>query len=89
MDNEDCKVVSMAKVSGSGMRQSPQGALEDALADLGKRGAFKDGNKILIIALDDNDGQFRISWIQAGMRMTDCISLCEVAKTSFLDAMGY
>ncbi|OEU65363.1 MAG: hypothetical protein BA863_01810 [Desulfovibrio sp. S3730MH75] len=52
--------------------------------------AFKDGKKLLVLALDEGDGsEYSISFIQSGMRMSQCLALCEAAKTLFLDEMGY
>lgn len=69
---------------------SPRDALEDALESIGKEneGAFYKGKKLLILALDEDEG-YDISFSQAGMKMSDCITLCEVAKTVFLRNMGY
>ena len=78
----------MSKASNDGTLQSPEQALNDALSDVGKRGAFREGKKILIIALDDSN-QYSISFVQAGMKMSECLALCEVAKTLFLEEMGY
>tara|TARA_R110001599_G_scaffold339851_1_gene559734 strand:- start:27177 stop:27449 length:273 start_codon:yes stop_codon:yes gene_type:complete len=87
----DKTIVSMAKASNNGTLQSSEQALKDALDAIGKQGAFKDGKKILILALDEgeNKDQYSVSFIQAGMKMSQCVSLCEVAKTIFLSDMGY
>jgi len=85
----DDNVISMADKTQNGTLQSPEQALQDALKDIGKHGAFKNGKKLLILALDDDDGQYSVSFIQAGMKMSQCLTLCEVAKTKFLAEMGY
>lgn len=82
-------VISLANKTGDAAFQSPKQALEDALNDIGKRGAFENGKKLLILALDDNDEEYNVSFIQAGMKMSDCVGLCEVAKTIFLKNMEY
>lgn len=82
------KVISMALKHEDGTLWSPEDALKQALDDIGKNGAFKEGKKILIIGLD-TDNQYDISFIQAGMSMSECLTLCEVAKTAFLKEMGY
>ncbi len=82
-------VISMAEKTNSATYQSPEQALNDALNDLGKRGAFKDGKKLLILALDDTSDNFQINWIQAGMKMSECMAVCEAAKTLFLSEMNY
>ena len=88
---KDKTIISMAKRENNGALQSPKQALEDALEAIGKQGAFKDGKKILILALDEgeNQDQYSVSFIQAGMKMSQCVSLCEIAKTIFLSDMGY
>lgn len=84
------KILSMTKATGDGTLQSPKQALEDALESIGECGAFKGGKKILILALDEGTGdEYSISFIQAGMQMSQCVSLCEIAKAMFLDEMGY
>lgn len=85
----DDVVVSMAEVTGNGMQQSPEQALQDALDYVGERGAFKSGKKLLVLALDDNEGIYHVNYIQAGMRMSECLALCRVAETLFLSEMNY
>jgi len=87
----DKKIINMAKASNNGTLQAPEQALNDALEAIGTQGAFKNGKKILILALDEgeNQDQYAVSFIQAGMKMSQCVSLCEVAKTIFLNEMGY
>ena len=76
------------KTGDAGMRSQKQ-ALEDALSEIGKRGAFENGKKLIVLALDDSDGQYSVSYVQAGMRMSECITLCEIAKSVFLKEIGY
>lgn len=83
------KVISLANKTGNGTMQSPQQALEEAMRCIGKEGAFEEGKKVLIIALDDTTGSYRTNWIQAGMKMSECLTLCEVAKVTFLEEMNY
>ena len=87
----DKKIVNLAKESGNGKLQSPEGALKDALSYIGEDGAFKNGKKLIIICLDEGEktDEYHISWVQAGMKMSQCVTLCEVAKMSFLEEMGY
>lgn len=83
------KVESMAEKSGNSKHLDISGALLDASEMIGKKGAFENGKKVLILALDDIDGNYSVSFVQAGMKMSECISLCEVAKTIFLEQMNY
>lgn len=70
---------------------SPKQALEEAILSLGKEGegAFYKGNKLVILCLDDTDGQYHVTYINAGMKMSQCVSVCEVAKQIFLKEMNY
>ena len=84
------KVVSFAQAIGDGTKHSPEMALNDALEDIVKgSGAFKNGKKLIVICLDDTEDNYDISWIQAGMSMSECLALCDVAKARFLSQMGY
>lgn len=83
------KIISMADKANDATFQSPKQALEDALNDTGKEGALKKGKKVLILAIDDTDGCYDISWYQAGMKMSECLTLCEVSKAKFLEEIGY
>jgi len=85
MDN----VKQISSKSGDGTMMDIKGALHDALQHVGEKGSFKNGKKILILALDDTEENYCISFIQAGMKMSECISLCETAKTIFLSEMNY
>lgn len=82
-------VASMSKKSGNATMCSPEDALKDALGCIGKEGSFKNGKKLLILALDESDEEYRVTWVQAGMKMSQCVALCEVAKTQFLSEMNY
>jgi len=82
------KVLSLSEHTGRSTLTSPEQALESALEMIGQRGAFEHGKKLMIIALDDKEGQYGISFVQAGMRMSECVALCEVAKIEFLRQMN-
>ncbi len=82
-------VKNLADVSESAMMMTPEMTLKEALNDVGKSGALANAKKILIIGLDDTNGQYDTTWYQSGMRMSDCLALLEVAKTKFLSDMGY
>ena len=73
----------------NGKMLTPEMTLKECLNDIGKRGAFKNGKKLLVLALDDTEGKFSVSFSQAGMKMSECIALCEVGKTIFLTEMEY
>lgn len=82
-------VISLSDKTGNAGFTSPRDALNDAIETIGKRGAFKDGKKLLILALDDTQENFSVSFIQAGMRMSECNNLCDIAKSIFKGEMGY
>ena len=79
----------MAEAADDGRLMSPEDALKLALADIGKEGALKNGKKIVILSLDDTEGQYDVSYVQAGMSSSEAMALCEVAKMRFLSSMGY
>lgn len=85
------KVVNLGEAINDARMRSPEDALKDALTMIGAEdgGAFEKGKKVLIICLDTDDDQYVSTWVQAGMSMSECVSLCEVAKISFLQAMNY
>jgi hypothetical protein len=82
-------VINLGKVTGNGTLQSPEDALRDALDAVGKKGAFEKGKKVIILALDDTEENYGVSFIQAGMKMSECNNLCDIAKSLFKEKMGY
>ena len=76
-------IKSMSAHTGDGTLRSPQQCLEECLEDIGKRGAFKDGKKLLVLCVDDTKGDYSISFAQAGMKMSECVTLCEISKSIF------
>lgn len=84
-DNITC----LGQKSGDAGMTSPRSALKDAMDCLGEAGAFRDGKKLLVLGLDDTSENFAVSFIQAGMTMSQCVALCEVAKSIFLKEMDY
>ena len=83
------KITRISNKGNSSMMSSPEQALQDALDYIGKKGAFKEGKKLLVLCLDESNGEYIISYVQAGMKMSECATLCEIAKSSFLKEMGY
>jgi len=66
---------------------SVEQVLEDALSDI--RAGKSKAKKCLVILLDDNDGNYDVRYVQAGMRSSQCIGLLAVTQRIFLDGMGY
>ena len=84
-------VINLSDVTGDAGMSSPKQALEDALKEIESNdvGGFKNCKKMLILALNEDDDQYVVSFIQAGMKMSQCLTICEVSKTIFLTDMGY
>ena len=85
----DKKILSMAEKTNNSSMQTPEQALNQCLKFIGKEGAFKNGKKLLVLALDDTDGNYSVSFVQSGMKMSECVALCNVAKAFFMNEMGY
>jgi hypothetical protein len=85
-------VVDMSKATGDGRVRSPEQMLEEALSyirDPDDTSSFSKAKKMMIISLDDSDECYQVNWLQAGMKMSECVSLCEVAKVQFLGGMEH
>ena len=82
------KIVKLSKEANNGKMRTPIDSLEEAIEDF-KNGELKGYNKILIIPLKASNEIYDVTFIQAGMTMSECIALIEIAKTTFLKEMGY
>ncbi|MCP4374045.1 MAG: hypothetical protein GY797_38960 [Deltaproteobacteria bacterium] len=84
------KVESIGHLKDDALLVTPEQCIKSVLEDdLGKRGAFKNGKKVIVIALDDTDGDYNISFSQGGFRMSELLSLMDVFKKHVLGIMGY
>ena len=84
------KVINLAQKLQDGTLQTPEMCLQECLdTDIGKRGAFENAKKIIIIALDDTNDEYSVSWCQAGMKMSEMLALIEITKACFKRDMGY
>lgn len=84
------KVTTLGAKAGDAKMYTPEQTLTEVLNErIGKDGAFKNAKKLLVLALDDTDGDYAISWQQAGMRMSECALLCEISKDMFKHKMGF
>jgi hypothetical protein len=83
-------VVQLAKRSDNAKHWTPRDALLSALDDLdsGDRPAFKDITGLLIIAVADLPDEYRINYVNAGMKHSQCILACELSKFKFMAGMG-
>jgi len=77
-------IIDMSAKTNDGTLRTPEQCLQTCLDDIGKHGAFKKGKKLIVLALDDDDSYY-VSFQQAGMKMSECMALCEAAKAIFLD----
>lgn len=82
------EVINMSKKTNNGQVRSPKQMLQELVDLCDEDGNLESRDKVLVIALNDK-GAYAISWHQAGMKMSECVTLCEVGKTSFLEEMGY
>ena len=87
----DDKIVSLGNYSDNALMITPEQCLQDCLdTDIGKRGAFKKGKKLVIIVLDDTDDKnYFTNFCQAGMKYSEMVALMEVMKSYLLKEMGY
>lgn len=82
------KIIKISDKTNSALMWSPEDALKDALKELEKDGSIEGCKQILILALDEDTGLDDITYIQAGMQYSECMTLCEVSKIFFLKKMG-
>jgi len=82
------KVVELSKFSQNAAHRNPEQLLEEVLEYV-REGAFKGFKKMLVLTLDEEDEQYKVYWCQAGMNMSQCLTLCEVGKVEFLKQMNY
>ena len=82
-------VTRLDQAAGTGHRTVVQ-LLEDELKRW-KSPEWKDEQrpKAVILYLDDSEGQYDAGWAQAGLKMSECLSLCEIAKELFKKEMNY
>lgn len=84
------KVKSIGHIKDNALLVTPEQCIQSVLHDdLGKRGAFKKGTKILVLALDDTDGEYSFSFSQGGMKVSEMISLISVFKKYLINMMGF
>lgn len=84
------KVINMAKITNDASFITPEMCVKECLEnDIGKRGAYKNGKKLLIVCLDTTDGKYDVSWNQAGMCMSEVLALLDVTKSFIKKEMGF
>jgi len=80
------KIINLGIEANNGKMMSPIDQLKEAIADI--EAGHIDPDQILILSVNTKD-QFSVNFHQAGMKMSECLALCEVAKTIFLTQMDY
>lgn len=87
MDNK--KISFIGELRNDASLMTPELVLRDAMQefDVGQR--WSGWPKVLVIALDDRDGNYRIGFTQAGLRCSEMVSLIEVLKVKMLAHMGF
>ena len=80
------KITSLGIATNNGRMMSPIDQLKQAIADI--EAGHIDPDQILILSVNTKD-QYSVNFHQAGLKMSECLSLCEVAKTIFLTEMEY
>lgn len=83
------KVIHIGEIKNDGTLFTPEQTLQSAIDHIGKKGALKNGKKIVILCLDDTNENYTVSWYQCGMTMSQCMPLCEVGKMKFLKEMDH
>jgi hypothetical protein len=82
------KIISLAQHANSALHRNPEQMLLEALKEV-REGAWTNNHKMLILTVDEENDSYRLNWMQTGMRMSQCIAMCEVGKAKFMTEMGY
>lgn len=75
-------VIPLVDASGSAAHWSVEQMLEFELAAI--RAGQRPTRKAILLYVDTENGRFTPSYTLAGMRMSECISLTEMAKARFV-----
>lgn len=82
------EVAKLSEFSGNGAHRSAIDAIVDHKSEI-EDGRLKGYEKVIIVSLNDNEGEYSVKWSQAGLKSSEMISLLEVAKMTMLGSMGY
>jgi len=83
------KVVHMGIRKHDGTMLTPQTTLDLAARDLEEGGDWHGCKKVMVIFLDDSEGDFDVGWRQSGMKMSECLALLKVAEIKVLNQLGF
>lgn len=85
-------VINMSKKADNAMMWSPKQLLEDTISDIENEDIeiWSKCKKIVVIALyDEEEGSYDLSFKQAGMKVSEIISLLDISKSEFKKLMGF
>ena len=82
-------IESLGKKAGDATMMRPEDTLNEAIDSLSVGGELEHVKKVLVLALDDSNDEYNVSFFQAGMKASQCVTLCEVGKAVFLRDMDY
>ena len=85
-EQSEKKVTNLFDVKPSSKRWTVEEMLLDALEDV--RAGKRENKKAIVLFLDDEGDKYLHGYNQAGMSSSECVLLCEMAKTMFKDEMG-
>jgi len=83
------EVINLIDKKNDGNLWSPEQALQQTINDHGEGEPLEGRRKILILSLDSNEDNYAVSFIQAGLKMSECVNLCEISKSIFKNEIGY
>lgn len=83
------QITKLAEKANDSFMASPEDVLKDALEQFKPGGKFENNKKVLVLTINEDDGNYSVSFIQSQMKMSECVALSEVAKTIFLSQMNY
>lgn len=81
-------VINLGEKTNNALHSSPESVLDDGLQRV-MGGTWKDRSKVVVIALDDKDGDYNASWIQCGMKTSELLALFSIVQAMCLEEMGY
>ena len=76
--------IMLAEKRCDGILWSIEQMLRDLVDDKERLGKY---NKAVVLLLND-DGGYSVGFNQAGMKMSECVALCEMGKDLFKEEMG-
>lgn len=78
----------MADKKHDGRLWAAEDALRDAIVQI-QQGKRDPKDKVLILFLNDRDGNYDVDYVQAGLRASGCANLCNFGNSLFKRDVGY